>query len=76
MALFHMLRKKQILFAGNRRLKIYGLLKCVSGKRMKVANRLFFTSEDEAIHHGFRPCARCMQDHYRKWKAGLFPGRG
>ena len=33
---------KQISFAGNVKLKIYGRLSCISGKRIKVKNRVFF----------------------------------
>jgi methylphosphotriester-DNA--protein-cysteine methyltransferase len=54
--------------AGNARLKIYGLLKCPSGKRMKLENRVFFKTETEALQSGFRPCGHCMRDQFRKWK--------
>lgn len=43
------IHRKQILFAGNKKLKIYGTLHCKSGKRMKKENRIFFISEDEAL---------------------------
>jgi hypothetical protein len=55
-----LIRTKKILFAGNRKLKIYGLLRCGSGKRMKVSNRVFFGSEEEAITLGYRPCKNCL----------------
>jgi methylphosphotriester-DNA--protein-cysteine methyltransferase len=58
-----------ILMAGNRKLKIYGRLDCRSGKRMKKANRVFFSSEEQALRLGFRPCARCMRKDYSQWKA-------
>jgi methylphosphotriester-DNA--protein-cysteine methyltransferase len=61
----------EIKFGGNVKLKIYGLLKCPSGKRMKVANRVFFASEDEAVLAGFRPCGRCMKEDYERWKKVL-----
>jgi methylphosphotriester-DNA--protein-cysteine methyltransferase len=65
------IKNKQILFAGNSKLKIYGLLNCKSGKRMKKQNRLFFVSESEAIQEGFRPCAHCMNIKYKLWKNEL-----
>jgi methylphosphotriester-DNA--protein-cysteine methyltransferase len=57
-----------ICFAGNANLKIYGTLKCASGKRMKKANRVFFVSGEEALLHHFRPCALCMSGDYKHWK--------
>jgi methylphosphotriester-DNA--protein-cysteine methyltransferase len=66
------LRKKikngSIQYAGNSRLKIFGLLSCSSGKRMKKENRIFFKTETEALAAGFRPCGHCMPDQYRRWK--------
>ncbi len=62
------IRKKEILFAGNLNLKIYGSLSCRSGRRMKKENRVFFHSEEEAILCGFRPCSHCMRYRYREWK--------
>jgi methylphosphotriester-DNA--protein-cysteine methyltransferase len=67
--LFNQLKNKLILFAGNRKLKIYGTLHCISGKRMKKENRVFFKNETEAISIGFRPCGHCLPDRYRKWKS-------
>jgi methylphosphotriester-DNA--protein-cysteine methyltransferase len=64
-------RQQEINFGGNLRLKIYGHLRCASGKRMKRENRVFFHSESEAIGKGFRPCGHCMRTAYRKWKSGL-----
>ncbi|MGZ3943511.1 MAG: Ada metal-binding domain-containing protein [Mucilaginibacter sp.] len=57
-----------IQFGGNKKLKIYGTLDCSSGKRMKIANRLFFKSENEALSMGFRPCGHCMRKEYVRWK--------
>jgi methylphosphotriester-DNA--protein-cysteine methyltransferase len=59
--LFKLIRNHEIQFAGNSKLKIYGRLNCHSGKRMKKENRVFFTSEAEAISLGFRPCKNCMR---------------
>lgn len=58
---------RSIQFAGHRKLKIYGTLDCASGKRMHRGNRVFFTSADEAIQLGFRPCGHCMKEAYRQW---------
>jgi len=58
----------EIAFAGNAKLKIYGTLSCASGKRMKVQNRVFFASEDEAKRLGYRPCGHCMLNAYNRWK--------
>ncbi|PZF71300.1 Ada metal-binding domain-containing protein [Taibaiella soli] len=64
-----MLRSKAIVLAGNRKLKIYGTLRCNSGKRMKKTNRIFFLSETEALENGYRPCGHCMSAAYKKWKS-------
>jgi methylphosphotriester-DNA--protein-cysteine methyltransferase len=61
------IRQKQIIFGGNRNLKIYGKLTCKSGKRMKIENRVFFESEVEAIENKYRPCGHCMKTEYKKW---------
>lgn len=62
------IRRREILFAGNSRLKIYGKLSCASGKRMKRENRVFFTSDAEAPARNYRPCGHCMKSEYKKWK--------
>ena len=62
------IKHDEIHFAGNTRLKIYGLLNCSSGKRMKKVNRVFFTSQQEAIAEGYRPCGHCMKKDYLMWK--------
>lgn len=59
--LHQMIRKGSITLGGNARLKIYGTLRCASGKRMKKTNRVFFTSEEEATKQGFRPCGNCLR---------------
>ena len=63
-----LLKNSEIKFAGNRKLKIYGLLSCATGKRMKKENRIFFKKETEASQLGFRPCGHCMNDQYQKWR--------
>ncbi|EZH74190.1 metal-binding protein [Aquimarina atlantica] len=65
------IKQQEICFGGNQKLKIYGTLKCRSGKRMKQENRVFFWSENEAKNHGYRPCGHCMKDEYKKWKNGF-----
>ncbi len=65
-----LIRQKKILLAGNRKLRIYGVLSCRSGKRMKRENRVFFVSEEEATINGYRPCAHCMRSAYQNWKNG------
>ncbi|WP_262897500.1 Ada metal-binding domain-containing protein [Algoriphagus aestuariicola] len=61
------IRKGELTFAGNSKLKIYGKLSCGSGKRMKAENRVFFTSEAEALERNFRPCGHCMKEEYERW---------
>ena len=56
-----LIKNREIILAGNSQLKIFGTLKCSSGKRMKKENRVFFTSEKEAIQNKFRPCGHCMK---------------
>jgi len=65
------IKNAEICFGGNRKLKIYGTLKCSSGKRMKRENRVFFLSENEAKENGFRPCGHCLKTEYQNWKNGL-----
>jgi methylphosphotriester-DNA--protein-cysteine methyltransferase len=59
----------KIGFGGNMRLKIYGLMTCGQGKRLKIENRVFFTNQAEAEAMGFRPCGACMRKAYLIWKA-------
>ena len=58
---------------GNKKLKIYGKLDCISAKKWiekgyYISNRVFFANEDIAIAAGYRPCAKCMPNEYKKWK--------
>jgi hypothetical protein len=66
--LFGLLKTGSITFAGNAKLKIYGRLQCVSGKRMEKENRIFFMNEAEATANGYRPCGHCMREQYSEWK--------
>ena len=63
-----MIAKGKITLGGNKQLKIYGTLRCKSGKRMKMENRVFFVSEKEAVTQGYRPCGHCLKSKYKKWK--------
>jgi methylphosphotriester-DNA--protein-cysteine methyltransferase len=59
---------------GHRATRIYGRLHCPSARRA-IANggyakhRVFFADEATAVAAGYRPCARCMPDEFRAWKA-------
>ena len=73
-ALFKSLvRRGAITLAGNRKLSIYGTLRCSAGKRMKSVNRVFFSSPDEALKLGYRPCGHCLRNEYGLWKEGKGP---
>ena len=63
-----LIKRRSIVLAGNKRLKIYGMLNCRSGKTMKKQNRVFFLAEKEAIEEGFRPCGNCLKERYKKWR--------
>ena len=59
---------------GHRRNKIYGRLDCAGAARWiakghYVKHRVFFADEATAIAAGYRPCARCLPERYREWKA-------
>ncbi|WP_130856513.1 Ada metal-binding domain-containing protein [Olivibacter jilunii] len=64
-----LIHKKKVSLAGYWPKKIYGLLSCGSGKRMKVAHRVFFYDEQEAVAKGYRPCGHCLRSAYEKWKS-------
>jgi hypothetical protein len=68
-SLWLLIRNGTIKNAGNRALKIYGTLGCKSGKRLKPANRVFFTCEEEAVAAGYRPCGHCLKTAFQSWKA-------
>jgi hypothetical protein len=59
---------------GHRRNRIYGRLDCPSALRWLakghlVRHRVFFADEEAAIAAGYRPCAVCLPERYRAWKA-------
>jgi methylphosphotriester-DNA--protein-cysteine methyltransferase len=62
-----MIRRGQIRFGGYTKNKIYGTLRCGSGKRMLRVNRVFFASEAEARRHGYIPCGNCMRQAYKRY---------
>lgn len=71
---------------GHRGSKLYGRLDCPSALRWLakghiVRHRVFFADEATAIAAGFRPCAVCLPQEYKAWKAatsapGPRPRRG
>jgi methylphosphotriester-DNA--protein-cysteine methyltransferase len=65
---------------GHKASRIYGRMDCPSALRAierggYVAHRVFFADEAAAIAAGYRPCARCMPDEYRKWRASVDAGQ-
>ncbi len=59
---------------GHRGNKIYGALDCKNAARwiakgFYVHQRVFFSDEKSAIAAGFRPCANCLPEKHKKWKA-------
>lgn len=61
-------------FGGHRRSKIYGRLDCPGALRVLARgntyqkSRVFFADEATAIAAGYRPCAVCLRNAYRKWR--------
>ena len=71
--LYQLHKEGKLNFGGHRKSKIYGTLDCPGAKRWiarghYVKNRVFFSSEEEAMHFGYRPCANCMPQKYKIWK--------
>jgi len=60
---------------GYRKARRYGRLDCKVAKRaifeggLYAQQRVFFADEATAIAAGYHPCARCMPDEYKAWKA-------
>ena len=59
---------------GHRGTRIYGRLDCSAALRAiarggYVTQRVFFLDERTARAAGYRPCAICMPESYRAWKA-------
>src|SRR4051812_14421526 len=63
-----LLRTEKIKFGGHAKLRIFGTLRCSSGKRMKRENRVFFADWNEAVAAGYRPCGNCLRKEYRQLK--------
>jgi len=62
-------------WGGHRGSKIYGRLDCAGAARWiakghYVKHRVFFADEATAVAAGYRPCAVCLPEQYRAWKAG------
>ncbi len=60
---------------GYRKERRYGRLDCKAARRA-IANgslyeqqRVFFADEAAAVAAGYRPCAVCMPEAYKAWKA-------
>ena len=59
---------------GHRRSKIYGRLDCPGALRALARgttyqkSRVFFSDETAAVAAGYRPCAVCLRDAYKKWR--------
>lgn len=61
------------MIGGHRKLKIYGKLDCPSALRALAKGqykkyRVFFKDEKTAVAAGYRPCAKCMPEEYKRWK--------
>jgi methylphosphotriester-DNA--protein-cysteine methyltransferase len=65
------IRRHEITFAGNSRLRIIGKLRCWSGRKMKKENRVFFHSYEDGLAAGYRPCGHCMKTEYQQWLNGF-----
>ena len=62
------------LLGGNRSTRIYGTLDCAGALRrlakgIPPKNRVFFADQPAALAAGYRPCAVCLPEPYRAWKA-------
>lgn len=60
---------------GHRASRIYGRLDCPSALRALanggyLRHRVFFADERTAVAAGYRPCAVCLPERYRRWKSG------
>ena len=66
--------RKRGTLGGNSSLRIYGKLDCRSALRwiekgFYINHRVFFIDEKTAKECGYRPCAICMREEYKKWKS-------
>ncbi len=59
---------------GHRRTKVYGRLDCPAALRALRRGgpyarfRVFFANAETAVAAGYRPCAVCLPDDYRRWR--------
>ena len=65
---------------GHRRQRVYGKLTCRAASQAirrggYVKHRVFFLDEATANAAGYRPCAVCMPEEYKAWRANLQPVR-
>jgi hypothetical protein len=63
-------------FGGHARSRIYGRLDCPGALRAiarggYVRQRVFFADEETALRAGYRPCAVCLPDAHKAWRASL-----
>jgi Metal binding domain of Ada len=63
---------------GHRGARLYGRLDCPSALRALArggyaGQRVFFADAGVAVAAGYRPCAVCLPEEYRRWRDGL-PG--
>ena len=65
-----LIKQGEVTLGGYRQTKVYGTLRCGSGRRMKLDSRVFFKNEEEAIREGYRPCGNCLPEKYKLWKTG------
>ena len=61
------------LLGGHRAGRRYGRLDCPAALAALAlggyaAERVFFADEATAVAAGYRPCARCLPDAYRRWR--------
>jgi methylphosphotriester-DNA--protein-cysteine methyltransferase len=66
-------RKRWGTLGGHRGTRIYGRLDCPAALRAiarggYVSQRVFFRDERHALGEGYRPCAVCLPEKYRKWR--------
>jgi methylphosphotriester-DNA--protein-cysteine methyltransferase len=64
----------RVTLGGHRGTRIYGRLDCPAALRAiarggYVRHRVLFRDEPQAIAQGYRPCAVCLPEKYRAWKA-------
>jgi hypothetical protein len=62
------------ILGGHRGSKLYGRLDCPTAQRALAAggyvrHRVFFADETYAVAAGYRPCAACLPEAYKAWKA-------